>query len=96
MSLYEYILPSQFEQIGFKQSSRRMFTIEIDGVDLLLHVTDEHTHYALSLLDTIEFKLVELPFKLKSFVLIEEVTKALTPSAAWEIHKKLRSTFAAP
>jgi len=95
MSIYEYISPSQLEEIGFKDKGNRLFSMDIDE-NLLLHVSDEKTHYVLSLIDTFDFKLVELPLKLASFELIHEAVKSLTPEMAWHIHKKYRATFYDP
>lgn len=96
MSAYNYIMDTEFERIGFKDDRNRSFSKEIDGEALILHVTDQKTHYELSLLDTFEFKLAMLPDKPTNLDLIQEIVKVLTPAKAWELHKKIRSTFAIP
>lgn len=96
MSEYTYILDTELKRIGFKIDGYRNFSKEIDGEGLILHITDERTHYELSLLDTFDFKFAVLPVKPTNFDLLQEVVNDLTPEKAWELHRKIRSTFSTP
>lgn len=96
MSEYLYIMDTDFKRIGFKYDGNRSFSKEIDGEALILHVTDEKTHYELSLLDTDEFKIVVLPAKPTDLDQLQEVLDELTPVKAWALHIKIRATFENP
>ena len=93
MSEYNYILATEIESLGFKDDGNRNFSKEIDGDGLILHLTDEKTHYELSLLDTFVFELVVLPEKLTNLDQIRELTNYLTPENAWKTHRRIRATF---
>ena len=93
MSEYNYILATEIESLGFKYDGNRNFSKEIDGDGLILHMTDEKTHYELSLLDTFVFELVVLPDNPTSFDLLQELTNYLTPENAWKTHRRIRATF---